>query len=239
MSQLAGEQVGSHAPLPVALGCAGGVEAGLFSLDQEVLDGNDAEITDAAEGLADEVPGESAVIGVLGVDKAAGKVTVVIAALLDPGPGGRIVVGAGVDNGILHMIVREIVAGFAGVKGELENLHARIAGALEKLLGRGCDIAQVLRDDRDVAEFFFHSAEEVLAGSFDNLAVLGGLVTVRDLVVFRKSVEVVQADDIVELKVAGKALDPPAITVFFEFFPVVDRIAPELACGREGIRRTG
>ena len=145
--------------------------------------------------------------------------------------------GAGVDNGILHMIVREIVAGFAGVKGELENLHARIAGALEKLLGRGCDIAQVLRDDRDVAEFFFHSAEEVLAGSFDNLAVLGGLVTVRDLVVFRKSVEVVQADDIVELKVAGKALDPPAVPVFFEFFPVVDRIAPELACGREGIRR--
>ena len=232
-----GQKIGDDAPLPVALSGSGGVQACFLTLDQEVLDGDDAQVADTAESFPDEVPCKCAVIGVLGVDKAAGEIAVVITALLDPCAGRGVVVGACVDNRVLHVIVRQIVAGLAGVKGKLEHLHARIAGFCQKRFCRGGDVAEVLCDDRDITEFFLYSIEEIAAGSLDNFAVLGGLVAVGNLIVLCKSVEVVESDHIIELKVAGKALDPPVIAVLFEFFPVIDGVAPELTGRGEGIRR--
>ena len=232
-----GEKIGNNTPLPVALCGAGCVQACLFSLDQIILNRDDAQITDTSVSLADEIPGECAVVGVFGVNKSAGKIAVVVAALLDPGAGRRIVMCACVNDRILYVVVGQIVAGLTGIKGKLQHLHARISCAGQKLFGSRGDIAQVLRDDPYISEFLLDCAEEIKAGAFDDFAVLGCLVAVRNLVVFRKAVEVVDADHIVELIVALDALDPPVIVVLLELLPVVDGIAPELACRRECIGR--
>ena len=47
----------------------------------------------------------------------------------------------------------------------------------------------------------------------------------------------VKADNIIELKVAGEALDPPVVTALLHLLPVIDGITPELAGRGEGIRR--
>ena len=79
-------------------------------LDQIVLDRNDAEVSDGGLGRADEIPCELAVIGEDGADVAAGKIAVRIRDGLDPAAGRLVVVSACVDDTVVVIIMREIVA---------------------------------------------------------------------------------------------------------------------------------
>ena len=135
------------------------------------------------------------------------------------------------------IIVREIIALLAGVKGELKDFHSREARILYQLADRRCDVAEILRNDMNIAELLLYLPEEAHAGALDPFAVLRGLLAVRDLVILIERAEMIDAEYITELKAAPDPADPPLVMCLFQIFPVIDRIAPELTVRGKCIRR--
>ena len=157
--------------------------------------------------------------------------------LLPPLHNRLVVVCAYVTHAIRRIGVRQIVAGLARVKGELEDLHSREAGVLDQLRDARRQIAQVLRYEARVVEPVAQHAHEADSRPCAPLAVYRGGVAVGHRPVAVKAAEMVYAYDVVEVLRVLDAAYPPAIAVGFHMLPVVEGIAPELAVGREIVRR--
>ena len=137
--------------------------------------------------------------------------------------------------------MRQVIPGGAGVpavKGELQHLHAGEAGVPDQLADGVGDKAQILGDDLVPAQNLLGSAEQLDAGSLLPMAELGGLVAVRDGVVFIEATEMVDPGHIVELVDIPQAGQPPVKAGFPVVIPAVQGVAPELARGGEAIGRT-
>src|ERR1700712_992734 len=89
-----------------------------------------------AGGGADERPDDRLVAGGAGVDADGGALARVRAGG-PPAGGGVVVVGAGVDDGVGLVAVREVVVGAAIVEAELQDAHARHVELLAKLIDLG------------------------------------------------------------------------------------------------------
>ena len=77
-----------------------------------------------------------------------------------------------------------------------------------------------------------------MVGTFDPLAVPGGLVSGRNSPVAFKAPEMVEANHIIHLGSGGQTAHPPAVAGVGHLFPVINGIAPELTVFRKGIGRT-
>ena len=121
---------------------------------------------------------------------------------------------------------------------ELEYLHSGIAALVEHFAYLGRDESQILGDYVQLAEFFLCKAEQFVIRAFFPFADSRILVAERNGVIAFKTAEVVNADDIVQLRSGSDTLDPPLVACFLVVFPVVERISPKLTRWREVIGRT-
>ena len=134
--------------------------------------------------------------------------------LFNPGSRRSIVVRSRIHNAVPDVVVGQIVAVLCPVKCILQDLHSGITGILEQLLRDRRESSEIFCDDRNVTELLVQVLEEIHARALHDLSVLRRLIAVRDCVIFRKSVKVVDAEHIVELHIPGNAVDPPAVSGF-------------------------
>ena len=104
---------------------------------------------------------------------------------------------AGVGAAVFRVVVREVVViGVIRVEPELEHAHSGKSGVAQQLLHAVEDIAEILRDDVDVAEVVLYRVEQFHARPLFPGAVFGGLVTVGDSVVGVERAEVVDTQHV-------------------------------------------
>ncbi len=127
----------------------------------------------------------------------------------------------------------------AGIKGELQNLHAREAGLGDELPHRIRDHAQILRDDgqRLRSEVFLHGCEQGHARSRHPFAVFRRGITEGHSVIRLKAPEMVHPHIVVHGEAIFHPLQPPAVAGLLVGLPVIQRVAPELTGGGKGIGR--
>ena len=125
----------------------------------------------------------------------------------------------------------------AGIR-ELEHLHARKAAVRKELLLFRSHIAQILGDHGHITELLPDGIKECHPRPLVHLAVERIRISIRDRIVFRKSVEMIDADHIIKFIIALDPADPPGKITFFLGRPVIDGIAPELTGRGKRIRRT-
>ena len=152
---------------------------------------------------------------------------------------------AAVHHHVALVAVREeSVAGvghqFGAVGGAPRELHDDHAGQSEgapRLLDVRGDLAEVLRDDGQVAELLPQFREEGLARPLDPRSVLRRRLAGRHAPVAHEAAEVVEAHDVDLREDAAHAAHPPRVPVAGHALPVVERVAPELAGGAEVVGR--
>ena len=133
--------------------------------------------------------------------------------------------------------MRQIVAFFTGVEGELDHLHARIARIKLKLSDLRRDIAQILGDKIEVGNGTVHGSDKVHTGALTPPSVSGSGIAGRHSPVAFKAAEMVKAHHIVQFGGRLQTTNPPDVAVFCHLLPVIERITPELSIVGEGIRR--
>ena len=129
-------------------------------------------------------------------------------------------------------------AGVPGVEGKFQHLHTGKATVPDKLADRIRNITQILRNYFMPAEIPFHTAEQIDSGAFFPVTIHRGGFSIRNGIVFIETAEMVNTGYIVELIYIPQAAQPPLVAGLFMVVPAVQRIAPELACCRESVRRT-
>src|SRR5688572_443640 len=135
---------GTVTPGPVALALARRVEAGGGSETQQVLQGNHGEIGGRAIGSPEKIPRN---VVTADAKIAAYVIAGVLANRRIPTAGRVVVVRAGIDDGVVAKIVREVeVVGFAA-EGELEDRHARETCGLAQSDDRRSEFAKIFRDE--------------------------------------------------------------------------------------------
>ena len=145
--------------------------------------------------------------------------------------------GPCVYNAIPIIAVRQIVCLLPGVKGKLQDLHAGISAVLQKLHHGICQEAQILRNDSLFSETILKHPEQLHPGTFLPMAVYGSLRPVGNAVIFIETAEMVNPHYIVQPEAVLQALAPPPETGLPVIIPFIERIPPQLPCGRERIRR--
>ena len=125
----------------------------------------------------------------------------------------------------------------AAAEGELQHLHAGEAALSQQLTDAVHDVAEVLRDDGQLAQRPFEGVKQLHPGADLPLAAAGRRAARRDGPVGVEAAEVVDAEQIVDAQRVPHPLDPPSIAGLAVVGPVVQRIAPKLAVGGKVIRR--
>ena len=231
-----GEVGGLHAPQPVAAYGAGEVHAGLAAQAQQVLHGDDGGVG-AAFPCSAQQRGDDVVIVLGHAQLLAGEGLHGGLRVRPPAQRGVVVVGAGVDDAVFLVVLRQVLTAVVAVEGELENLHARIAAGGLQLQHALAQHAQILSHDLQFGQLLLHLAEQLAAGGQLVLAVAGGLLLGGDGVVVGEADEVVDAQDVEHAAQRAQALDPPGKPGFLVLLPGVQRVAPALAVLLEVIRR--
>ena len=144
---------------------------------------------------------------------------------------------AGVADAVGRVVVGPVVGVVAGVKGKLNDLHAGETRVGEQLGDLGRHVAQVLGDELELGEGLLERADQPHAGAGDPTAVLGRGLPRGHRPVALEAAEVVHADHVVQAPRACQATLPPGETVLLHRLVVVERVAPQLAVGREGVGR--
>ena len=221
-------------PLPVGALGAGGVDAGFGTEVEPVRHRDDGHVRHAGKAGRDhgfgQVFGGAAQIP-------AGVVDILRAGRRPPALGGHIVVGAGVDDAVPGVGVRQVVARLPAIERELHDLHAGVAAGGQHGLDLRGQIAQVLGNDAALAQRFVHGVDEGAVRAFDPFAARCRGVPGGDGVVALEAAEVVDADDVINRGGVLHPALPPGKVLCLVAGPVVERVAPELAVGRKGIRR--
>ena len=86
------------------------VDSRLVAEYKIILDRDDAQIRDTCHGAADEVPGERAVVCINGINILSCEVAVLLINVLDPAASRLIIMGSCVDDAVVVIVVREIIA---------------------------------------------------------------------------------------------------------------------------------
>ena len=231
-----GEVGGLHAPQPVAAHGAGEVHAGLAAQTQQILHGDDGGVGIARPGGAQQ-RGNDIVVLLGHAQLLAGKGLHGGLRIRPPAQRGVVVVGAGVDDAVFLVVLRQILTAVVAVEGELENLHARIAAGGLQLQHALAQHAQILSHDLQLGQLLLYPAEQLAAGGQLVLTVAGGSFLGGDGVVVGEADEVVDAQDVEHAAQRAQALDPPGKPGFLVLLPGVQRVAPALAVLLEVIRR--
>ena len=136
---------------------------------------------------------------------------------------------AGVDHAVSDMIVGQVGVGWAGIKGELQDLHAGKAETVAQGLDLGGDDAQVFGNDRQIPQRRTDGFEQASPRRGHPRAALRRPLFGRHLPGRLETAEMIDADTVEQCKCVAEAFDPPVEPLSFQRFPVVERVAPQLA----------
>src|SRR5215471_8304740 len=121
-------------------------------------------------------------------------------------------------------------------KGELQNLHPRNFERVAELFDVWSDRPQILRNQRQIADGLGDRTPELPPGSgppFPTARVRGAG---GNSPVGRERAEMIDPYRVEELARRAHALDPPGEAVLLDPVPAIQRITPELAGRRKGVR---
>ena len=144
---------------------------------------------------------------------------------------------ARVADAVLRNVVGQVGVIGVAVKGELQDLHAREAGAAQQAQHARIHLAEVLGDEGQRAEFARGGGKQLHARAAAPAAVLGRRCARVHLVVAVEAAEVVDADDVVKRKGGADAADPPGVALRLVRAPIVHGVAPQLAGRRKVVGR--
>ena len=145
--------------------------------------------------------------------------------------------GACINDAVFVIIMRQILIIFTVVKSKLEYFHSRKVKALPQFCdGRG-DNAEILRNNRKRAEFFFYCVKKPASGAFHPFPARCVGVSERYGIIAFKTAEMIYSQYIKKGKLVFNPFDPPVIPRFGMVFPYIKRIAPKLARTAEIIGR--
>src|SRR5699024_4545168 len=117
---IGGQKVFSDTVSPVTVGNTGDIHTIFTALTEQILYRSDGNAGRGAETGADKVPAD---LGTVRVHIAADLIPDVLRRMVVPACGGVIVMGAGVADTVVRLIVRKITAVIV-LKGKLQDLHA-------------------------------------------------------------------------------------------------------------------
>ena len=158
----------------------------------------------------------------------------------EPAGSGVGVVRARVGDRVASVVRRVVRVALAAAEGPEENDHPREAELVAQPVHRRRDVAEVLGDQRQIAELALDRAEELGPGTGPPAAALRRRVPRRNRPVRDEAAEVVDPADVDELERAPEALAPPAVAGRTVDGPVVERVPPALAGRAERVgRRAG
>ena len=143
----------------------------------------------------------------------------------------------GVSDDVWHVVVRQIDVLRIAAETELQDPHAWKAKLLAQLDYVWSDHAEILGDERQLAELLANRFEQFPARRRNPLTALGSLIASGNLPARSETAEVVHAGDIDHGQRRAHTLDPPLEAVVLHALPVVKRIAPELSGFAEIVRR--
>ena len=147
---------------------------------------------------------------------------------------------SGINHTVVCIIMRQIIAGIsgiAGIKSELDYLHIGISALLHKTLHRICHKAKILCNNVFLSQSLGNGAEQIHSRSFFPPAALRSLISIRNCIIFIKTAEMIDTDNIIHIKAVRQTLHPPLKACIPVHIPSVQRIAPELSCCGKSIWR--
>ena len=148
-----------------------------------------------------------------------------------------VVVRAGVDDAVVLVHVGQVRVVALAAEGELQDAHARQAEALAQRHDVVGDDAEILGDDRQVAELVHQQPQEILPRREVPLSPAGVRGAGGHGPVRRERAKVIDAQQVDALELLAHARAPVGEVVVAHRLPVIERVAPELAGLREVIRR--
>src|SRR5262249_16417311 len=214
---------------------AGRIQAGFAAETEDVLDWDDRKTGDRRLCETNESPVEP-VFAFAGI-ALNGPAFVLSGARLPPAECGVIVVGAGVNDAIWRQTMRKIQVSTEIAEAKLQHGETRNVVAIAQSVDVRRDVAKVLGEEGKSAKRFAHAIEEIISRAVNPAAIDGGRFLRRNFPKLGEAAEVIEANVIASLSCPAQALDPPVVAVSAHRVPVVERIAPALAGGTEGIGR--
>ncbi len=225
-----------EAPGPVALRRARCVHALRAIQTQHVLQGEQGDVGHAGAGGADQRPGDVAAV--------AGEVFAQMVAhrfrrSRPPALRGVVVVGAGIDHGVVGVVVRQVgvVAAIVLPPGEVQDAHAGKAEALAQGGDFGGDDAQIFGNDGQGPERFGHRLEQRHARRLHPAAADGRGLVGGDFPAALETAEMIDAHPVHQLEGGAQPRDPPGKPFGLVRRPAVMRVAPALAGGGKIVGR--
>ena len=160
--------------------------------------------------------------------------------LREPAGRGVGVVRARVRDRVAPVVGRVVRVALAAAERPEEHDHPRQPELVAERVDRRRDVAEILRDQRQVAELALDRAEQLGAGAGPPAPALRRRVPRRNRPVGDEAAEVVDAGEVDELEGAPEPLAPPVEAGRAVDGPVVERVPPALAGRAERVgRRAG
>ena len=140
-----------------------------------------------------------------------------------------IVMGTCVADTVFGVEIRQKIAFCGVIEGKLKYLHTREMEGITELFNLRGDHTEIFCKNRKVfAKFLLDCTEKGSPRAFDPFAIDSCFIAIRDRPVSFKTAEMINTQIIYKLELLTDTGDPPCITGFFVFCPIVERIAPEL-----------
>ena len=144
---------------------------------------------------------------------------------------------AGIADAVAAIGVRQVVAGFPRIKGELKHLHAGESAAFEQKPHFVGQEAEILRDDLEAGERLLQPIHKVCARAENPFTVARGRRIRGNTPIGGKPAEVVDAHTVKQGAGGAHAAHPPRVTGLLHIVPIIDRVAPKLTVRGEIVRR--
>ncbi len=158
-----------------------------------------------------------------------------------PAAHGVVIVGAGVGHAMDRVVMRQEgavrPAAVIHAEAKLQDLHSWQAKGIAQLVHIRRDHAQVLGDDRQIAQAGLDGAEEIHPRRRHPTAISGCLGPAGHLPVGAETAEMIDAHDVHLAQHGADALQPPSVAGSLVHLPAVKRVTPQLAAGRIIVRR--
>src|SRR6185437_2740322 len=223
--ELSRQRTRGQPPAPVAVDGSGRVESGLGAEAEKVLCGDDGELPDRAQRLADQGLGHGARRRPQHrVDPAA---RFLIEASV-PAQGGVVVVRACVDDAVVLMHVRKMRIVALAAECELQDAHAWKSVAFAQRNDVVGDDTEIFGKNRQVAELIHQQPQEIFPGGKAPLPPAGIRGTGGDRPVRGEGAKVVDTQQVDALKLLEHPRAPVDEVVPAHRLPVIERVAPKL-----------
>ena len=140
-----------------------------------------------------------------------------------------IVMGTCVADAVFRVEIRQKIAFCGVIEGKLKHLHTREMEGITELLNLRGDHTEIFCKNRQVfAEFLLDCTEKGSSRALDPFAVDSCFVAVRYGPVSFKTAEMINTQIVHKLQLLTDTGDPPCISGFLVFCPIVEWIAPQL-----------